>query len=457
MTLLCPLFYPKKMRVFVSFLLFAIAGFALPHAVASEKSAADLFHRHFIDSTLRVDYHRTGSRQWDTIVDVGYAVAGQWAGSTTQLVDPFDNGLYRIVVMDKLMASVEEPSPMTASPLYSRCYNTLFSEYRETAAGADSTATFEEVVRIPMPRHAVYLLFQRREADGKFHTQSVVLFDPAAPDFKPRRLPPSCAPLKLHYSGKPQRKVDIAIVPEGYGAADSVKLRRDLQHFCDYILAQEPFASRRRDINVWGLQLTSKASGITNPVKGIAVESLLGASYNTLGSDRYLMTTHLWQLHDVIGTMPCDHIVIMANSTTYGGGAIYNFYAMSSTCDMAYMVLPHELGHSIGGLADEYVDENLSYGDMHDDGREPPEPNITTLVDFASKWQSMLAPGTPVPTPDDGSVAPRENGPLGVYEGAGYKPHGVYRPVMHCMMRDYAPFCPVCCKRLNAVFDLYIK
>lgn len=442
MTLLCPLFYPKKMRVFVSFLLFAIVGFALPHAVA-----ADLFHRHFADSTLRVDYHRTGNRKCDTIVDVTYAVAGGWVGSTTQLIDPFDNGDYRIVVTDTAASEF----------LYSRCYNTLFSEYRQTKAGADSAATFEEVVRVPLPLHAVRLLFQRRGTDGKFHTQSAMLLDPAAKDFAPRRPQPLCSPLRLHYSGNPQRKVDIAIVPEGYGAADSLKMRRDLQRFCDYILAQEPFASRSRHINVWGLPLTAKASGITNPGRGIAVESLLGASYNTLGSDRYLMTTRLWQLHDVLATTPCDHIVIMANSTTYGGGAIYNFYAMSSTCDMAYMVLPHELGHSIGGLADEYVDEELSYSDIHPTATEPVEPNITTLVDFASKWQSMLPKGTAVPTPDNASVSRSENGPLGVYEGAGYKPRGVYRPAMHCMMRDYAPFCPVCKKRLNAVFDLYIK
>ena len=125
-----------------------------------------------------------------------------------------------------------------------------------------------------------------------------------------------------------------------------------------------------------------------------------------------------------------------------------------STADV---VLPHELGHSIGGLADEYVDEDVSYGDMHQLTVEPPEPNITTLVDFDKKWLDMLPEGTPIPTPADNKVSRKENGPLGVYEGAGYHSKGIYRPVMHCMMRDYAPFCPVCSKRLNEVFDLYVK
>ena len=257
--------------------------------------------------------------------------------------------------------------------------------------------------------------------------------------------------------GDPHKKVDVVIVPEGYGPADSSKMMRDMRSFCDYLLGQEPFRSRAKDFNVWGVKGLGEASGITDPGKGIKVNSLVGSSYNTFGSDRYLMTMQLFRLHDAIGSTPFDHIIIMANSTTYGGGAIYNFYAMSSLNEMAYMVLPHELGHSIGGLADEYVDEDLSYGDIHSLDQEPTEPNITTLAEFGLKWESMLPKGTPVPTPDDASVPRTENGPLGVYEGAGYHDKGIYRPTMHCMMRDYAPFCPVCSKRLNAIFDLYVE
>jgi hypothetical protein len=253
------------------------------------------------------------------------------------------------------------------------------------------------------------------------------------------------------------KKIDVVIVPEGYGPADTAKMQKDMRSFCTFLLGQEPFASRRNDFNVWGIPLTGQETGITHPGKGLYVKSLVGASYNTFGADRYLMTMRLFQLHDAIGSTPCDHIIIMANSDTYGGGGIYNFYAMSSLNEMAYMVLPHELGHSIGGLADEYVDEDLSYGDTHSKTFEPMEPNITSLVDFGHKWQSMLPAGTPIPTPADASVPRTENGPLGVYEGAGYQSKGLYRPTPHCMMRDYGPFCPVCAKRLNEVFDLYTQ
>ena len=408
------------------------------------------FKKYFEDYTLRINYLRIGSRQHDTVNLVSVERLGGWAGSQTQLLDPFDNGDYRVVVCDH----------DSGRQLYSRGYNSLFHEYRDTPQGKDSVASFEEVLRLPWPQRRVDIYFQKRAEDQRYHTQYQYCFDP---DSAMRKLKQqSClrvetSPVRLQYNGDSRKKIDVVIVPEGYGPADTAKMRRDMKSFCDYLLGQEPFSSRRNDFNVWGVPLVGEASGITDPKKGIFVNSLVGSSYNTFGADRYLMTANLFKLHNAIGSTPCDHIIIMANSTTYGGGAIYNFYAMSSLNEMAYMVLPHELGHSIGGLADEYVDENLSYGDMHSLTVEPTEPNITTLVDFASKWADMLPEATPIPTPANDQVPRKENGPLGVYEGAGYHSKGIYRPVMHCMMRDYAPFCPVCAKRLNDIFDLYTK
>ena len=401
-------------------LLFALAATG---AVAAQNVK---FKNYFTDATLRINYLRVGNRQHDSICMRSAEGIPIWAGSLTKLLDPFDNG----------------------------------KEYRDTPQGADSIASFQEVVRLPWPKKPVDICFQQRGTDQKMYTQLRYRFDPDSAQAQLRRqskLREAVDPIKLQYKGNPHKKIDVVIVPEGYGPADSLKMVRDLHSFCDYLLGQEPFRSRAADFNVWGVPSMGEATGITDPGKSIRVNSLVGSSYNTFGADRYLMTMQLFRLHDAIGSIPFDHIIIMANSTTYGGGAIYNFYAMSSLNEMAYKVLPHELGHSIGGLADEYVDEDLSYGDIHALSQEPVEPNITTLVDFSSKWQALLPAGTPVPTPADESVPRTENGPLGVYEGAGYHAHGIYRPTMRCMMRDYAPFCPVCSRRLNAIFDLYTR
>lgn len=419
-------------------------------AAGSAQAQKIKFDRYFEDATLRLKYQRVGSQKGDTIRVVQQDRIGQWSGSLTQLLDPFNNGFFRIVVLDA----------QTGRRLYSRGYNSLFAEYRDTPTGADSVAAFEEVVRVPWPKVPVNICWEELGPDHRYHTQHTLYCDPVQlmdQLLKRSDISVSMEPVRLQYKGNVHKKIDVVIVPEGYGPADTAQMQKDMRSFCTFLLGQEPFASRRNDFNVWGIPLTGQETGITHPGKGLYVKSLVGASYNTFGADRYLMTMRLFQLHDAIGSTPCDHIIIMANSDTYGGGGIYNFYAMSSLNEMAYMVLPHELGHSIGGLADEYVDEDLSYGDTHSKTFEPMEPNITSLVDFGHKWQSMLPAGTPIPTPADASVPRTENGPLGVYEGAGYQSKGLYRPTPHCMMRDYGPFCPVCAKRLNEVFDLYTQ
>lgn len=409
------------------------------------------FSRWFDDATLCIYCRRTGNRVADTLHDFTCENIPLWAGSTTQTTDPFDNGAFRVTVVDSA----------TRRPLYSRGYNTLFDEYRDTPEGKTLSRTFEEVVRTPWPRKTAFIVFERRGDDNCFHPQDTFLFNPAQQmDILRRRSVrwPVTEPVRLLYNGHPHKHIDIVIVPEGYGPGDTLKMRHDLDRFCDYLLSQEPFRSRSKDFNVWGVPLTGKVSGITDPNKGVFVESLVGASFNTFGADRYLMTEKVFQLHHAIGATPCDHIIIMANTDKYGGGGIYNFYAMSTLNAMAQMILPHELGHSIGGLADEYVDPDLSYGDLHPLQLEPVEPNITSLVHFDKKWASMLPEGFDIPTPYDSASRPSEGcGPLGVYEGGGYRATGIYRPTMHCMMRDYAPFCPVCARRMNEIFDLYTK
>ncbi|MCQ4965772.1 M64 family metallopeptidase, partial [Bifidobacterium pseudocatenulatum] len=62
-------------------------------------------------------------------------------------------------------------------------------------------------------------------------------------------------------------------------------------------------------------------------------------------------------------------------------------------------VVVHEFGHSFGGLGDEYFYEEDVMADTYPLDVEPWEPNISTRIDFSSKWKDMLPAGVPVPTP----------------------------------------------------------
>ncbi|MCR4659960.1 MAG: IgA Peptidase M64 [Bacteroidales bacterium] len=415
--------------------------------VTGQIEAQGDFDRWFDGRTLRIDYHRIGNRANDTIELVRYVEkATEWAGPRTVLIDPFDNGDYRVSLID-----VE-----TGRTIYSHCYNTLFREYRDTKEGSYKSRTFEEVLLIPWPKLKADIMLEKRDNRQRFRQQATFRFDPRE-SLVEHVTSTASTQLNLEMNGIPEHKLDIVIVPEGYGPGEERRIRTDLQNFAEYIFGHEPFKNRRTDFNVTGLMLTGAESGVTNPALGHTVQSALGSTYGVFGSDRYLMTFNLFRLHDLLDAVAFDHIVIMAAASKYGGGAIYNFYATVSTDRMAPLILTHELGHSIGGLADEYVDDDLSYNCMHSSHVEPTEPNITSLVDFDTKWKEMLPPDTKVPTAANPDIPATECGPMGCYEGAGYKGKGMYRPCMHCMMRDYAPFCPVCNKRLNDIFDFYTK
>ena len=386
------------------------------------------FNKYFTGETLRIDCLREGGATGDTVwVERWLDRSAFWHGSRTQMLDPFDNGDYRVEMRDA----------KSGKPIYSRAYSNLFREYKDTPQGKHEKARFEETHLLPMPKGEVVIALQRRGSDMQFVDQTVVLFNPDKRELGFNYHIGPSRDLEIH--GEPAKKIDVVIVAQGYDDVPEQQLNVDFYRMKEILFSKEPFMSHRNDFNIYG------------------VRAEVGAEFGAFGIDRYLMTFDLWKLHDAIGTTPCDYIIIMVNSDSYGGGAIYNFYAVSTMHRMAEYVLPHEFGHSFGGLADEYVDEELSYSGLHVTDYEPLEPNITNLKNFGRKWKHMLPRGTMVPTPDNNDVPKGECGPLGVYEGAGYAPKGVYRPVMHCMMRDYAPFCPVCTQRLEEIFQLYTK
>ena len=95
-------------------------------AVVYALSAAAQFDKYFSNQTLRVDYYRDGCKDKETIRFKNFiAKPGEWAGSTTHLLDPFNYGAHRVMVVDAA----------TKAPLYSRTYNSLYHEYIATKKG----------------------------------------------------------------------------------------------------------------------------------------------------------------------------------------------------------------------------------------------------------------------------------------------------------------------------------
>jgi hypothetical protein len=250
--------------------------------------------------------------------------------------------------------------------------------------------------------------------------------------------------------------VDILYLAEGYKKNELGKFIRDVKRLNNYFMSVEPFNHYKNYFNIRAVKSISKEYGIDKPQKNSWKNTILNARFNIFNTDRYLMTLDHYRVLDVAANAPYDFIIILVNTDEYGGGAIYNYLStVVSVNEYANLVNVHEWGHLFGGLADEYDDSIVPYEDFYDTKLEPWEPNITTLVDFNSKWKTLIADSIPVPTP---AIALYKK-VVGVFEGAGYSKKSIYRPQQNCWMRSNSAdgFCKVCTKTLIQMILYYSK
>ncbi len=409
--------------------------------IITKTTFSQQFSQNFTDKTLRIDYYHIGDFKVDSIKIAKTQFFENWAGSQINLIDTFNYGSYYITMYDSVSNIL----------IYSHGYSTLFEEWRTTPEAKISKKTFEETCLLPMPKKSVKIEIKHRKKDGKYYAFNYFYLNPKTVNKSKNK---KLAIENLHIGGKTNSCYDIVIVPDGYSIKDSLKLKQDFARFCDYIVKCNPYSDIKNKINIRGVWAFSKESGITDPNISVFRNTIIGSSFNTIGSDRYLMTLNVWQLQNITESAPFDGILIMSNTKKYGGGGIYNYYATVSSDDAnSNYVCVHELGHSISGLADEYYTSEVAVEDFYNLNVEPWEPNITTLVDFDKKWKSMLPNNIIIPTPNNGIDE------LGVYEGAGYMSKGIFRPALYCTMKEirYNNFCPVCTRSIIQMIDFYSK
>ena len=334
----------------------------------------------------------------------------------------------------------------------------------------------------------------------EFHEIVSAVIDPADPaQVVAEHSRPRLNVAALVENGPPAVKVDIAILGDGYAAADMEKYRRDAARFTEDLFRTHPFRERKRDFNVWRVDVVSDESGIDVPGRGVWKRHALGARYDTFGSARYVLTEDNRAVRDAAAAAPYDFLCILVNDSRYGGGGIYNLYATTYTDEQAAdqqwqmdYVFVHEFGHSFAGLADEYYTSSTGYNDFYLPGVEPWEPNITAASGAERlKWRTLLSPGIPLPTPwgkaaYDSLEALRGTldrlasdyylkrepyrrkeaeilasspyrGEVGLFEGAGYVAKGLYRPSVDCRMfsLSLADFDPVCSAAITRMIDFY--
>ena len=406
------------------------------------------------EKTLRVDYVFSGTDKATEIsLDRLYSFDG-WAGRTVNLDSVPVKGNGQISMTDIATGKV----------IYMQSFSTLFQEWKTTEEATKVRKAFENTFLLPMPSAKAAVKVELYDFFGNVCASLNHIVDPS--DILIKHMTPEPAPHKyLLKSGSPQEKIDVAIVAEGYTAEEAEQFYRDAQVAMDAILAHEPFGTYRDRFNFVAIALESKDSGVSVPREGVWKETAVGSNYDTFYSDRYLTTSCVWKMHDALCGIPYEHLVILANTDTYGGGGIYNSYTLTTALHKDFKpVVVHEFGHSFAGLADEYYYDDQFVEYYYPDS-EPWEQNITTLFDFESKWNDMLPKIIQIPTPVEGNVweqikaGAKPESIIGVYEGAGYQSKGVYRPYPDCRMKTNAAesFCPVCQRAIARIIEFYTE
>ncbi|MBO4570597.1 MAG: peptidase M64 [Bacteroidales bacterium] len=403
------------------------------------------YDTYFTPERMRVEFILAGDASKQEAYLGGIYREAEWTGSPNSLIDPFGYGEYYFEAF-----SGEQL-------VFSTGFCSLFSEWRTTAEASKVARSMPHNVWMPFPKEPVRIvLYERRKADNAFQPLLEATIDPEDRLINSGRL--NGYPVdNYQISGPDASKVDLLFVAEGYSEAEMGKFRKDAARFAEYMFTLAPYSERRNDFNIRFLLSASGDSGVDIPQDGIWKNTVCESNFYTFYIDRYLTISDHSKIADAVSGAPFDAIFIVANCEKYGGGGIYNSYALgTSDNSRSDPVFIHEFGHSFAGLADEYFTSEVAYEDFYNLALEPWEPNITTLKDFGSKWADMLPEGAVIPTqPNDSTML----GVLGVFEGGGYMAKGVYRPYFDCRMHhnDSEGFCPVCQRAISRMIDHYTK
>lgn len=401
------------------------------------------FDQYFENKTLRLDYYHTGNSSEDSYSIDELIEEPFWGGSKTNLIDKFNYGKYKVVVKDH----------DSGKEIYSRTYATLFSEWQTTDEAKQTIKSFSETVVFPYPKENVIVEFYSRDKKNILQKKFEYIVNPNSYFVKTERTL-EYENFEVLKSNSSNKAVDIVIIPDGYTIDEMDKFKEDCKKFAGYLFNASPYKENEDKFNIWGIEAPSKESGTDIPADNIWKNTITNTRFYTFDLDRYLMTSDNKTLRNIASNAPYDQIFILVNTNKYGGGAIFNHYSVCVS-DNKYgeYIFTHEFGHGFAGLGDEYYTSDVAYNEFYPLDVEPLDPNLTTLVNFDSKWKDMLDEETPIPTPAEKEF----KGTLGVFEGGGYVAKGVYRPMQDCSMKSISVdnFCPVCNHAIKQMIDFY--
>ena len=244
----------------------------------------------------------------------------------------------------------------------------------------------------------------------------------------------------LQVTGPPEQRLNLVVLGDGYTAAEMPKFRQQVDKHLNVQWSLEPFRSYRNYFNVYMIEVVSPVSGIScDPDDGnVRRDTPLRLQYAaTCPADPLArgitfgpggMDALNGFVAMIAGVTPQNRQTLtLANTDTYGGIGGRNATTSGGNA-LGPLISPHELGHSLGGLQDEYPYSARGVPGGPYTGREPSSIHHTLLTEEQmlaqqAKWWRWLGEES------------ESGGTIGRYESGLYQSSGIWRPSEHSMMR----------------------
>jgi hypothetical protein len=225
---------------------------------------------------------------------------------------------------------------------------------------------------------------------------------------------------QLEFNSNIESCLDLVFIPEDYNFEEMSKYRKTVDVYYNSLLSVEPFTQYKDYINVWRIDTIVDFESERDP------DMIRHLTINFNKVRRFVKNIIDLDLDHI---PPDDQIIVIVDDSKYGGSGDVNVI-VTYNGELGIRVMLHELGHSFGGLGDEYIVHDENYPS----GVYIPYPNISW---DGSEWYD-------IPDTD-------------IYLGAWYR--NLYRPTEdNCVMRRLdRGFCPVCKDVIISLLEHYNK
>ena len=243
--------------------------------------------------------------------------------------------------------------------------------------------------------------------------------------------PPAATVVPVAVNGDPASRFVLVVMSDGYTAAEMPRYRAHVDKHLNVLWSIEPFKSYRNYINVYSLEIPSPESGVTcDPAHRQKKNTPLGSNFQggceNPNARGILVNQQAARAYATQATPQFDQILVITNTDTYGGigGGVATTSGGNS---LGPLITPHELGHSLGRLQDEYTYRERGVPGGTFSGQEPGSVHHTLMTEEEmrakqAKWFRWLGDES------------ESGGKIGRFEGGQYMRGGLWRPSKHSMM-----------------------